>query len=163
MKLSLILQFLTTYIHECLQSDKTLLDPHKFTSPKSFLYQLYFIISRLDEPRLAKMNYLVNFGVTMDNIRVLGEDVMERGGTYEQVRDRVFKKMEFLQILKIYKYFSWADKKLHQVFYIENKDDISEDLLADFKDQDKQAKHPPKGLNKGAQEKNEPLSNVIVK
>jgi hypothetical protein len=48
--------------------------------------------------------------------------------------------MELIQILKMYKYFSWADKKLHQVFYIENKDDISEDLLSDFKDPDSESK-----------------------
>jgi hypothetical protein len=66
--------------------------------------------------------------------------VFEEGGTYEQVRDSAFKEMPFLTVLKIHKYFSWADKKLHQVFYIENKDDISEDLLSDFKDGDSQTK-----------------------
>ena len=49
------------------------------------------------------------------------------------------KQIPFIQILKIYKYFSWADKKLHSVFYIENKDDISEDLLSDFKEDQKQS------------------------
>ena len=43
-------------------------------------------------------------------------------------------------MLKLYKYFNWADKKLHSVFYIENKDDISEDLLSDFKDKDNEKK-----------------------
>lgn len=44
---------------------------------------------------------------------------------------------------------SWADKKLHSVFYIENKDDISEDLLSDFKDPDNEAKFvKPKALSK---------------
>ena len=39
-------------------------------------------------------------------------------------------------ILKLHKYFFWADKKLHAVFFIEDKDEISEDLLFDFKDED---------------------------
>jgi hypothetical protein len=47
-KLSLVLAFLLKYIHECLQKDKTLLS-QSFTSPKALLYQMYFIISRLDE------------------------------------------------------------------------------------------------------------------
>jgi hypothetical protein len=37
-----------------------------------------------------------------------------------------------MQLLKLHKYLHWADKKLHSVFFIENKDDIVEDLLADF-------------------------------
>ena len=37
-------------------------------------------------------------------------------------------------LLKLHNYFNWADKKLHTAFFIENKDSINEDLLADFKD-----------------------------
>jgi hypothetical protein len=69
--------------------------------------------------------------------------------------------------LKIYKYFSWADKKLHQVFYIENKDDISEDLLSDFKDPDNETKFKqPKNLagSKGIEPiKEEKPQNGIIK
>lgn len=137
-KLALILQFLSKYIHEKLEKDKNILQD-KFTSPKAFLYQMYFVIARLDEHRLAKMEFLVNFGVTMENIKIM-QDVMEHGGAYQDVKNSAFSKMDFIQVLKIYKYFSWADKKLHQVFYIENKDDISEDLLSDFKDSESETK-----------------------
>lgn len=66
--------------------------------------------------------------------------------------------------MKIYKYFSWADKKLHSVFYIENKDDISEDLLNDFKDPDNEAKFlKPKVLHKTVSTQEKPKENVIVK
>ena len=36
-------------------------------------------------------------------------------------------------LLKLHNYFNWADKKLHTAFFIDNKDQINEDLLADFK------------------------------
>lgn len=36
----------------------------------------------------------------------------------------------------IHKYLFWADRKIHSVFFIENKDDIYEDLLIDFKNED---------------------------
>jgi len=76
----------------------------------------------------------------------------------------VFLEIEFAKLLRVYKYFSWADKKLHSVFYIENKDDISEDLLNDFKDPDNEAKfQKPKVLHKGASQKEEKVENVIVK
>lgn len=39
-------------------------------------------------------------------------------------------------LLKLHKYFFWADKKLHSVLFIENKDDITEDLLHEFRDED---------------------------
>ena len=45
---------------------------------------MYFVIARLDEIKLAKMDYLVNFGVTLDCIHIL-LDAMEQGGDYEQV------------------------------------------------------------------------------
>ena len=41
------------------------------------------------------MEFLINFGVTMDNIKIM-QEVMENGGSYEQVRDSAFTKMEFV-------------------------------------------------------------------
>ena len=70
-------------------------------------------------------------------------------------------------MLKVYKYLSWADKKLNNPLYIENKDDITEDLLSDFKDPDNQTKFTkPKVLAKGASHmdpSNKKPENVIVK
>ena len=37
----------------------------------------------------------------------------------------------FAAVQKLHKYLFWADKKIHSVFFIENKEDISEDLLGD--------------------------------
>jgi hypothetical protein len=88
---------------------------------------------------------------------------MENGEGYESVSE-IFEAIDFYHILKVYKYFSWADKKLHQVFYIENKDDISEDLLSDFKDPDNEAKFlKPKSLAKEASVKEQMPDNVMVK
>jgi hypothetical protein len=91
---------------------------------------------------------------------------MHNGGTYDDIL-RSISQFPFLQLLKIYKYFSWADKKLHQVFYIENKDDISEDLLSDFKDPDNESKFiKPSVLSnaKGVIDKSKTIpENVIVK
>lgn len=42
-------------------------------------------------------------------------------------------------LLKLHKYFFWANKKLHSVFFIEDKDTISEDLLIDFKDEEEES------------------------
>lgn len=68
-------------------------------------------------------------------------------------------------MLKICKYFNLADKKLHTVFYIENKDDISEDLLHDFRDTENEDKFvKPKVMSKaGVIDKSKlEQKNVIV-
>jgi hypothetical protein len=44
--------------------------------------------------------------------------------------------IDTLVLLKLHKYFFWADRKLHSVFFIEDKDQISEDLLIDFKSEE---------------------------
>lgn len=107
---------------------------------------MYFVISRLDEEKLAKLDFMVNFGVGLYNIHQM-LDMMENGGDFDNVK-QTFEMLEFYQLLKIYKYFSWANKKLLQVFFIENKDDISEDLLSDFKDPDNEAKFMKQNLAK---------------
>lgn len=44
--------------------------------------------------------------------------------------------VDAMTLLKLHKYFFWADKKLHTHFFIENKGDISEDMLIDFKSEE---------------------------
>ena len=54
-------------------------------------------------------------------------------------RVEVFEFLETLDpmvLLKLHKYLFWADKKIHSVFFIENKEDISEDLLIDFRSEE---------------------------
>jgi hypothetical protein len=111
---------------------------------------MYFVIAKLDENHFIHMNYLVNFGVSLDCIHLM-QLALESGGDLEEVTHTTFNAIPFQQLLKIHKYFSWADKKLHQVFYIENKDDISEDLLSEFKDPDNEQKFvKPKVFSKNA-------------
>lgn len=45
---------------------------------------MYFVINRLDEHKLAKFDFLVNFAVSLDFIHLL-LDKMENGGDYEDL------------------------------------------------------------------------------
>lgn len=73
---------------------------------------------------------------------------------------KIFRDLDDLSLLKIHKYLFWSDKKLHSVFYQEDRELISEDLLFDFKseeDQDKFKKsealaHAKKQNTKGKKE-----------
>jgi hypothetical protein len=158
----MMLSYLTKFISDKLKKDKKLASS-EFTAPKALLYQMYFVIAKLDENKLANLDYLVNFGVTLECIHLI-RDLLETGGDYEDA-EHTLAAIPILQLLKIYKYFSWADKKLHSVFYIENKDDISEDLLNDFKDPDNESKFvKPKVLHKTASgQDTKKVENVIVK
>ncbi len=71
-RLSLMLSFLSKFIHESIEKDKSLLKK-EFSSPKALLYQMYFVINKLDEARLYRMDFLVNFGVSLDHIRLIYE------------------------------------------------------------------------------------------
>lgn len=45
---------------------------------------MYYVIARLDEHKLARLDFMVNFGVTLSDIHLI-LDVLETGGDYENV------------------------------------------------------------------------------
>lgn len=45
---------------------------------------MYFVIAKLDENKLSRLDFLVNFGVPLDVIHLILE-VMENGGEFEEV------------------------------------------------------------------------------
>jgi hypothetical protein len=94
---------------------------------------MYFAVSKLDADKFANLDFVMNFGITAE-IKVLFTTFIQNGGTYSQVVETVFDPTPTLMLLKLHNYFNWADKKLHTAFFIENKESINEDLLADFKE-----------------------------
>ena len=59
-------------------------------------------------------------------------EILQSGGG-KQATIKYLETLDDLTLLKLHKYFFWADKKLHSVFFIEDRDQISEDLLIDFR------------------------------
>ena len=105
---------------------------------------MYFAINRLDAEKFAKLDFTTNFGIESSN-RKLFTDALQTGNGYEWTCENVFAPVPTIQLLKLHQYLNWADKKLHSVFFIDNKDSINEDLLADFKEGDSSVKT---GVNK---------------
>ena len=95
---------------------------------------MYFAVSKLDADRFANLVFVMNFGISSVYM-VLFTSFIENGGSYEQAKENVFSPTPVLMLLKLHNYFNWADKKLHTAFFIENKDNLNEDLLADFKEE----------------------------
>lgn len=105
---------------------------------------MFFVMTRLDAPKFCKLDFAVNFGIPPDTKSRL-IDLIENSTSKAQFIHFI-SNLEPMVMLKLHKYFFWADKKLHSVFFIENKDQISEDLLVDFKDDEdekiiKQSEH----------------------
>jgi hypothetical protein len=101
---------------------------------------MYVAIGRLDPERFCKLEFASNFGLEVQN-RKLFTDFIANGGSFDECCESVFAVIPTLQLLKVYRYFNWADKKVHSTaFAIDKKEDIEEDLLADFKDSDQNVK-----------------------
>jgi hypothetical protein len=72
---------------------------------------MYVAMSRLDGPKYCKLDFIVNFGVS-PSIKSKMTELIESGGG----RESIFEYLESLnpmELLKLHKYFFWADKKLH--------------------------------------------------
>jgi len=82
---------------------------------------MYFAIGRLDAEKFAALDFTLNFGISSE-VRAAFVETMQNGGEYDKVKSELFDKTDMLMMLKLHKYLNWADKKLHSVFFIENKD-----------------------------------------
>ena len=94
---------------------------------------MYFAVARLDAEKFTKLDFTLNFGITPE-VKSQYVEAIENGGDYDEVKREVFDQTPTIMLLKLHKYFNWADKKLHTAFFIDNKDQISDDLLDDFKE-----------------------------
>jgi hypothetical protein len=92
----------------------------------------------LDQTRLSKLDLIANFGVSMQVKSDIVNAFSSRSGAQDLIK--IFGGLDDMSLLKIHKYLFWADKKLHSVFYQEDRELISEDLLFDFKSEEDQDK-----------------------
>lgn len=131
-----------------------------FTSPQSQQYQMYYAVSKLDADKFVNLDFVMNFGITAE-VKVLFKAFIANGGTFSEAKASVFEPTPTLMLLKLHNYFNWADKKLHTAFFIENKDSINEDLLADFKEGQSRNMNPGLVLKKAkAAERKKPAGFV---
>ena len=77
-------------------------------------------MARLDAQKFCKLDFVVNFGIP-SNIKTEFVALIEEA-TSKQAVFKFFESLEPMVLLKLHKYFFWADRKLHSVFFIEDKD-----------------------------------------
>ena len=133
-KMAAFLDHTSKFIKMRLDNDEL---PGDFLFDRNQLYQMYFVMNRLDAPKMVQLDFIVNFGVPSD-VKTEITGIMVHGGGKTSIHSYL-DTLEDMVLLKLHKYFFWADKKLHSAFFMEGKDDISEDLLIDFKDEEHQS------------------------
>ena len=133
--LSHMLGLISDYIKYKLDKKKL---KETYIYPRNQLYQMYFVMNRLNAEGFCKLDFAVNFGIPTE-VKTEFCDITSSGRMNQKTVFKFFDSLEDMVLLKLHKYLFWADKKLHHVFFIDNKDQISEDLLDDFKDTDQQA------------------------
>ena len=80
----------------------------------------------------------MNFGVSTESKRIL-LNATNGQPTYDQFAHKI-DNIPLKEILIIYKYLVYSDKKIHHIMYKETADQISENLLKDFIDSDDESK-----------------------
>jgi hypothetical protein len=51
----------------------------EYTYPRNQLYQMYFVMSRLDAAKFCKLDFIVNFGVPPD-VKTQVAEIIQNGG-----------------------------------------------------------------------------------
>ena len=92
------------------------------------------IIARQEVRQLADLNFILNFGVSIDTKRKF-EATLEHAINFSNFSDEIYE-LPFREVLLIYKYLMYADKRIHSIMYKESMGKISTDLLHDFRDDD---------------------------
>lgn len=104
------------------------------------------IIARQSPEQLASFNFIMNFGVSTETKRIL-ETATNMNLKYETFASKI-SSVNMKEILIIYKYLVYSDKRIHHIMYKETVNEINENLLADFIDSDDENKIiEPKALS----------------
>jgi len=96
------------------------------------------VIDKQSIENLSKFNFIMNFGVSTDSKKIL-LNATKGFPTYEQFIQKC-DLIPLKEILIIYKYLVYSDKKIHHIMYKETANEINENLLADFIDSDDDSK-----------------------
>ena len=94
---------------------------------------MYFVIDKNEASNFVNMDFTLNFGILIEVRQHIVKMLKENGQTTYETAADYFATIPVQMLLKLYRYFSWVNKKLHTHMYKENKDKITDDLLIDFK------------------------------
>ena len=115
--------------------------------PKETIYQIIIMIDKFDSyDKLLELTYLNNFGIDLDIHKSLKSAISANTPENEKNFKNVLENLELKKLLIIYKYLLVCSKRVDNLFYRLDLDQIDEDLYEDFCEREK--KEDDKILNK---------------
>ena len=101
--------------------------------PKESIYQITVMIHKFDSnDKLLELTYLNNFGIDLEIHKTLKSVISSNTSENEQTFRKTLESLEIKQLLIIYKYLYICSKKVDNLFYNLDLEQIDEDLYKDF-------------------------------
>ena len=109
--------------------------------PKETIYQIIVMIDKFESnDELLELKYLNNFGISPDTHKQLKSVISSNTSENEESFKDIIKNLELKKLLIIYKYLYTCSKKVNNLFFRLEIEQIDEDLYEDFCTRVKKAK-----------------------
>ena len=139
MSIVIIIIIIKEYITEKIKSEKI---PEKLVRlPKETIYQIIVMIDKFEtHDKLLELTYLNNFGIDLDIHKMLKSAISSNTPENEKLFRETLESLEFKKLLIVYKYLYLSSKKVDNLFYRLDLEQIDEDLYEDFCEREKKKK-----------------------
>ena len=128
---SFYLDIIKKFIKEKIISEK--INEKLVSLPKETIYQIIVMIDKFDSKlKLIELTYLNNFGINLDIHKQLKTIIQSNSSENVQHFKEILKNLELKKLLILYKYLLICSKKVDNLFYRLDFEQIDEDLYEDF-------------------------------
>ena len=125
------LNLIKEYITNKIITEK--IEEKQVSLPKETIYQIIIMIDKFDSnDKLLELVYLNNFGIDLEIHKTLKSLISEKTQENEKNFKELLVNLELKKLLIIYKYLYVCSKKVDNLFYKFDLDQIEEDLYEDF-------------------------------
>ena len=101
--------------------------------PKETIYQIIVMIDKFDSyEKLIELTYLNNFGIDLNIHKELKSIISSNSPENEETFKKILQGIEFKKLLIIYKYLYVCSRKVDNLFYRLDLEQIDDDLYEDF-------------------------------
>ena len=133
---SFYLDVIKKLIKEKIISEK--INENSVRLPKETIYQIIIMIEKFDSnDKLLELTYLNNFGIDLKIHKELKSVISSSSKENEEKFKYILKDLELKKLLIIYKYLYICSKKVDNLFYRLDFEQIDEDLYEDFLQKEK--------------------------
>ena len=133
---SFYLNIIKDFITKKIKSEK--IEEKLVCLPKETIYQIIVMIDKFDtNDKLLELTYLNNFGIDLDVHKKLKSVISSNTPENEQTFIKTLENLELKKLLIVYKYLYICSKKVDNLFYKLDLEQIDEDLYDDFCEREK--------------------------